>query len=303
LEKGGRDLLQGKAFLIESSPMEIPVIDSHVHVQPWKMIKPDVLAMMQGKRPDLDRINGMMYDPDRFVAYMDEERIETVISINYPSPDIMGFTGKAIDYAADFSKRSGGRVLAIGSVHPTMEKDPEGAMNRMIDDGFRGIKMHPSHQACAPNDYVNGNRVLETAYRKAQEAGMVLMVHTGTSVFPGARNRFADPILCDDIAIDFPDLKIILAHGGRPLWMPTAIFLVRRFPNVYMDVSSIPPQKLTEYFPRLETMADKILWGSDWPAPGVPGMRENVDRFLELPISDEAKRKIVHDNARKLYGL
>ena len=283
--------------------MDIPVIDSHIHVQPWKMIKPDVLRMMQGKRPDLDRINGMMYDPDQFVAFMDEERIEKVISINYPSPDIMGFTQEAIDYAADFSKRSQGRVLAMGSVHPILSKDPEGEMNRMIDDGFCGIKMHPSHQTCAPNDYVNGNKILETAYRKAQEAGLVLMVHTGTSVFPGARNKYADPIFCDDIAIDFPKLNIILAHGGRPLWMPTAIFLARRFPNVYLDVSSIPPQKLLEYFPQLEAMADKMLWGSDWPAPGVPGMRSNVDRFFALPISDEAKNKIVHENARKLYGL
>ena len=70
-----------------------------------------------------------------------------------------------------------------------------------------------------------------------------------------------------------------------------------------MDVSSIPPQRLLEYFPRLEEVADKVLWGSDWPAPGVPGMRANADRFLELPLSDEVKRKILYENARTIYGL
>ena len=57
------------------------------------------------------------------------------------------------------------------------------------------------------------------------------MIHTGTSVFSSARNKYADPIHCDDIGVDFPDLTVILAHGGRPLWMETAFFLVRRFPK------------------------------------------------------------------------
>jgi uncharacterized protein len=279
------------------------VIDAHIHVQPWKMVKPEALRLMQGKRPDLARIDRMMYDPDEFVRYLDEERIEKVVAINYPSPDIMGFTDDVIPYAVDYAKRAGGRVAAVGSVHPLFTTDVDRWMDTMIDAGFRGIKMHPSHQTCYPNAYRQGNRILETAYRRAEEAGLVLIVHTGTSIFPGARNVYADPIYCDDIPIDFPKLKVVLAHGGRPLWMDTAVFVVRRFPNVYMDVSSIPPQKLLEYFPRMEEFADKVLWGSDWPAPGVPGMRANVDRFLELPLSEETKRKIVYDNARKVYGL
>ncbi len=279
------------------------VIDAHVHLQPWKMIKPDALRLMQGKRADVAAIHEMMYDPAKLIAHLDRERIERVVSINYPSPDIMGFTDEAMTYAADYAKAAGGRVLAVGSVHPTMSKDPDGEMSRLIDAGFRGIKLHPSHQPCYPNAYRTGNRIVETMYRRAQEAGLVLYIHTGTSIFPGARNVYADPIHCDDIPIDFPKLKIVLAHGGRPLWMETALFLVRRHSNVMMDVSSIPPQKLLEYFPRLEELADKVLWGSDWPAPGVPGMRENVDRFLALPLPDEAKRKIVYENARKLYAL
>ena len=135
-----------------------------------------------------------------------------------------------------------------------------------------------------------------------EERGIPVMFHTGTSIFAGARNRFADPIYVDDVGVDFPRLKIILAHGGRPLWMDTCIFLVRRFPNVYMDVSSIPPSKVLEYFPRLEELSDKVLFGTDWPAPMVPGMRENYEAFRKLPLSDQARARICKGNATKIFG-
>ena len=60
---------------------------------------------------------------------------------------------------------------------------------------------------------------------------------------------------------------------------------------------------MPEYFPKLESIADKVLWGSDWPAPGVPGMRANVDRFLELKYPDDFKKKVVCDNAKRLYRI
>ena len=78
---------------------------------------------------------------------------------------------------------------------------------------------------------------------------MPVTIHTGTSVFPGARSRFGDPMDVDDVAIDFPKLTILLAHGGRPLWMDAAFFLVRRHPNVHLEISGIPPARLLEYFP------------------------------------------------------
>ena len=75
------------------------------------------------------------------------------------------------------------------------------------------------------------------------------MFHTGTSIFPGARNTYGDPIYVDDVAVDFPKMKILLAHGGRPLWMHTAFFLLRRHANVFLDISGIPPKSLLNYFP------------------------------------------------------
>jgi predicted TIM-barrel fold metal-dependent hydrolase len=128
-----------------------------------------------------------------------------------------------------------------------------------------------------------------------------VMIHTGTSIFPGARSRTGEPMPIDDVAVDFPDLTIILAHGGRPLWMEQAFFLVRRFPRVYMDVSSIPPRSLLRYFPRLAEVADKVLYGSDWPAPGVKSMAENLRGFRELGLPAEVEAKILDGNARTLF--
>jgi hypothetical protein len=127
------------------------------------------------------------------------------------------------------------------------------------------------------------------------------MIHTGTSIFPGARNLYAQPMLADDVAVDYPNLIIILAHGGRPLWMNEAFFLVRRHPNVYIDISSIPPQRLLDYFPRLEEIAAKALFGSDWPGPGVPDVAGNIRKFLALPLSASAQRSILYDNAARLF--
>jgi len=70
---------------------------------------------------------------------------------------------------------------------------------------------------------------------------------------------------------------------------------------VLLEVSGIPPSKLLEYFPRLEEIADKVVWGTDWPSPGVQSMRGNVEEFLALPLSDSAKRRILYENAARIF--
>jgi predicted TIM-barrel fold metal-dependent hydrolase len=142
---------------------------------------------------------------------------------------------------------------------------------------------------------------LEIIYRAAEANGIPVMIHTGTSVFPGARNKFGDPIFCDDVAVDFPNLKILLAHGGRPLWMETAFFLIRRHKNVYLDISGIPPSKLLEYFPRLEEIASKTLFGTDFPGPGVPDIAENLRAFRELPLQEGTKEQILSRTALEVW--
>jgi uncharacterized protein len=105
----------------------------------------------------------------------------------------------------------------------------------------------------------------------------------------------------DDVAVDFPKLKILLAHGGRPLWMQTAFFLVRRHANVYLDISGIPPKTLLKYFPRLEEIAQKTLFGTDWPGPGVPDIKKNLDEFCVLPLSPDVRQQILSKTALSIW--
>ena len=281
-----------------------PVVDIHVHMQPWEMLKPEVLAAFRGTQPEFDRLQELVRNPAKFVALMDHEGITRAGIVNYVSPEVMGFTREVNDWAARYCGAFPDRLIPFGSVDPWEDGDVGAEMDRLIEHlRFPALKLHPPHQLFYPNQYRTGLKALETIYNKAQQAGVVVMIHTGTSVFPGARNLYADPIYVDDVAVDFPRLRIIIAHGGRPLWMDTALFLVRRHPNVYLDISSIPPQNLLKYFPRLEDLADKALWGSDWPGPMVPGMRANLDRFCQLPLSEEAKRRILYENASKLFPL
>jgi predicted TIM-barrel fold metal-dependent hydrolase len=103
------------------------------------------------------------------------------------------------------------------------------------------------------------------------------------------------------VAVDFPRLKILLAHGGRPLWMDTAFFLVRRHRNVYLDISGIPPKTLLQYFPRLEEIAHKALFGTDWPGPGVPEIEKNLAEFRALALSESAKAQILSKTALEIW--
>jgi predicted TIM-barrel fold metal-dependent hydrolase len=193
-------------------------------------------------------------------------------------------------------------LIAFGSVHPRFSSSVGDDVDRVIAAGARALKVHPPHQLFRANAYQDSLPTLAELYERAQAAKIPVTIHTGTSVFPGARSRFGDPMDVDDVAIDFPKLTILLAHGGRPLWMEAAFFVVRRHPNVFLELSGIPPAKLLEYFPRLEEIAGKCVWGTDWPSPGVASMRRNVDQFLALPLSEASQRHILYDNAERLFS-
>jgi len=190
----------------------------------------------------------------------------------------------------------------MGGDHPRFFGDAAAEVRRAADLGVRALKVHPPHMAVAPNAYLHGLDALRDIYEEAQRLRLPVMIHTGTSIFPGARSRTGEPMAVDDVAVDFPDLRIVLAHGGRPLWMEQAFFLVRRFPNVFMDVSSIPPKALLRYFPRLAEIADKVLYGSDWPAPGVLSMAGNLRDFRALGLAEDVLARVLESNARRVFG-
>jgi hypothetical protein len=92
-----------------------------------------------------------------------------------------------------------------------------------------------------------------------------------------------------------------MAHGGRPIWMQTAFFLLRRHKNVHLDISGIPPKILLKYFPRLEEIAHKTLFGTDWPSPGIPDIKQNLDQFKELALPDAVKEQILSKTALAMW--
>jgi predicted TIM-barrel fold metal-dependent hydrolase len=280
-----------------------PLVDAHIHVQPWEMMRPGIVEKMKAGRSDLDRIRGIMERPRQFLKFMDEHGIERAVLVNYVS-EIMGFTEAVNPWIAKYCAEAPERLVPVGSLDARTSRDPDGDTERLLGEvGIRAIKIHPSHQLVAPNGYTDGTvPALQPIYEVAQEMGRPVMFHTGTSIFQGARNKFSDPMLVEDVAIDFPKLRIVLCHAGRPLWMDEAVFLARRFPNVFLDLSSIPPSRLLDYLPRLESLAGKCLWGTDWPAPGVPSPSDNVAAFRALGLSEAAEERILRGNAEKVFG-
>jgi predicted TIM-barrel fold metal-dependent hydrolase len=270
---------------------------------PYHMMKPSAMELIKRGRKDYADVMRYCEDPKAFLGHLDSLGIERAGLINYVAPKIIGFTPEVNDWSAKYCSAAPERLIAFGGVLPGTVPDCGAEVDRMAKIGIRAIKLHPSHQVLTPNSYMDGNVDLAAIYERAQANAMPVMIHTGTSIFPGARNLHAQPMLCDDVSIDYPNLVVILAHGGRPLWMNEAFFLVRRHKNMYMDISGIPPQKLMEYFPRIEDIADKVLWGTDWPGPGVPEIKGNVEKFHALPIAAEAKRKILYDNAARLFPV
>jgi hypothetical protein len=281
----------------------MPIIDIHIHIQPLHMFKPEALALIKRGRKDYAEVERYSQSPAEFLKFLDALEIERAGLINYVSPEVIGFPPAVNDWIAEYCKAEPRRLIAFGSVHPKHVADAGAEVDRLARLGIRALKIHPSHQVFSPNAYRDGLGPLAAVYARAQANHMPVMIHTGTSIFPGARNVHAQPMLADDVSIDYPELTVILAHGGRPLWMEEAFFLVRRHKNMHMDISGIPPKKLLEYFPRLEEIADKVLWGTDWPGPGVPEIRGNLEAFRALPLSEAAKQKILYDNAAKLFSV
>jgi len=265
------------------------------------MFKPPALELMRAKRENFAQIEEYCRSPKAFLKYMDSAGIDRAVLINYVAPEVIGFTTGVNQFVAEYVKEDPKRLIPCGSLHPRHTTNILADVEQLLRLQIGMIKIHPPHQLLFPNDYLNGVTELEIIYRAAEANGIPVMFHTGTSIFPGARNKYGDPVYVDDVAVDFPKLKILLAHGGRPLWMDTAFFLVRRHPNVYLDISGIPPKALLQYFPRLEEIAHKTAFGTDWPGPGVPDIKKNLQDFRALPLKREVQEQILSGTALQIW--
>lgn len=282
------------------------VIDLHACIQPWSMLKPPVLEHLAADRQDRERLWEIANDPRELLTYLDDTGVQRAALINYPSPELMGFTPEVNDWVAQYCEAAPDRLMPVGSIHPHHVGSMAAEFDRLINElRMRFLIIHPTHQGFLPNAYLHDSSYasLEVLYHKCEDAGVPIKFQTGTSIVPGARWKYGDPIALDDVAIDFPRLRIILGQGGRPFWMKQSFYLMRRYPNIWLDISGIPPRKLLEYFPRLEEVAERTVFGSDWPSPGVRDLRQNIDDFWALPLHETVKRRILSENARTLLAI
>jgi hypothetical protein len=174
---------------------------------------------------------------------------------------------------------------------------------RLIAKGARGFKFHPNLQGFFPND-----RMAYPLYEVIAEAGLPALFHTGHSGMGsglpgggGIRLKYSNPMHVDDVAVDFPEMPIVLAHPSFP-WQEEAISVAMHKAQVYIDLSGWSPKLfppvLIQYANTV--LRDKVLFGSDYPV--ITPDRWLAD-FQQLPIKDEVRPLILKDNAAGLLGL
>jgi predicted TIM-barrel fold metal-dependent hydrolase len=272
------------------------VIDCHTHMVRYESFTPGYRRFLENYRPDYFGAFMERYDnPANVDAMLEAAGVERAVVMAEPTPLTTGMA--STEYVVDFCRRSR-RLIPFASFDPFLTPNLPEELERAVKElGCRGLKLYPSYQYFAPND-----AKLYPLYAKAQDLDIPVTFHTGSSVFPGARLKWADPLLLDDLATDFPRLRVLMAHGGRPFWYDRAAFLARLHPNFYLELSGLPPRKLLTYFPELERIADKTLFATDWPALPTD-IDQNIADFSALPLSDRAKRLILEENARRVLQL
>ncbi len=271
------------------------IIDFHIHTAHYQTKTPSYIDLLRRQWGDrLDRIIQTYSSPEAFIGLMDECEIDYAVILAELAPITTGIADN--EYVAEFCSKSP-RLIPFASINPYTSSGPAEELEILVHEkGFRGLKLYPTYQHYYPNE-----AKIYPIYAKAQQLGIPVLFHTGSSVFTGSRLKYGDPIYLDDVAVDFPKLILIQSHSGRPFWYDKAFALARIHENVYMEVAGLPPQRLLNYFPDLEQIANKVIYGSDWP--GVPTIKENIQALKGLQIAEEAKRKILGANAARLLEI
>jgi predicted TIM-barrel fold metal-dependent hydrolase len=269
------------------------IIDFHVHIGKIENWHPWVIEYLSKINTTLFQNFDEFATPENFEKYLSIEGIECAVILAEDSPLTTGVVTN--EYICDFCKGRK-KFIPFASINPLTTANPEKALEKCIRDmGFKGLKLYPSYQHFYPND-----KKIYPLYEIALQDDIPVMFHTGSSIYKNSKLKYADPMHLDEVAADFPELKIVMAHSGRGFWYEQAFFISRLHKNLYMEISGLPPKKLLEYFPEFEKNADKIIFGSDWP--GVKSIKENINALVNLGLNDSSIKKILYDNAKKILG-
>ncbi len=195
-------------------------------------------------------------------------------------------------------------LIPFASIDPHKGKLGAREARRLVEDfGIQGFKFHPTMQGFYPND-----RLAYPLYEAIAESGKIALFHTGQtgvgSGMPGGngmRLKYSNPMYLDDVAVDFPDMPIVMAHPSFP-WQEEALAVATHKPNVYIDLSGWSPK----YFPPIlvrytnTLLKRKMLFGSDWPmiAP-----ERWLSDFEKIEIREEVRPLVLKENAIRLLGL
>lgn len=200
-----------------------------------------------------------------------------------------------IDALGEAVVESNGRIIGGASYNPFRIEESVAEVERAVKEyGFKYVWVHPLSFGIAPND-----RRMYPLYAKCNELDIAVGFQVGHSaeVLPSDVGR---PMLADDVAIEFPNLRINLSHTGWP-WIDEWCSMIWRHPNVYGDISAYFPKGLDERQIRFMNSSrgrDKVLFGTN----GL-GLARCIDEFKALDISDETKRAVLHDNAVRFLKL
>jgi predicted TIM-barrel fold metal-dependent hydrolase len=242
--------------------------------------------------------NHVMLPLPQFINQMDEARIDKVVLVN---PAIKGVPVRPMNEGvAKLLRAYPDRFVGFAGFDPNTGALAVDEIEYAVKElGFSGVKSVGSALELDIND-----KAFYPCYSKAQELGIPILIHTGSVIIKGVRVKHVHPLMVDDVAFDFPDLKIICAHLGGWQYLD-AISMLLHHRNVFADLSFWPlnplyaglvPWSLLE-----QTVSDKILLGSDYPAGQTP--KEAAEAVKKLPVSQSFQQKILGNNAAPILGL
>lgn len=273
-----------------------PLVDVHLHPARRDGLKlPWPVWVQDFDTPQL----AALYDesgvvrPDAFDAYLAGEGVDAAVILAEYSPRVTGW-----QTVEDMVPLTSARVKFAANVNPHLHFPVSDELQRQLGLGAIALKVHPVHGGFPVND-----RALYPAYDICQSAGIPVIVHCGTSTFPGALNQFGDPILLDDVLRDFRSLDFVLAHGGRGWWYDAAAFLALSNDRVWLELSGLPPSRLQTYYARhnWKRLTRRMIFATDWP--GIPGIAANARAVAALCLDAETTDLVLAGNAVQVYNL
>ncbi|MGY1772042.1 amidohydrolase family protein [Blastococcus sp. SYSU D00813] len=275
------------------------LVDAHVHVPHLDTLAPAWVDWARQFGPsgileEIWRPDGTP-DPAALDRHMGDQGVDVALLFCEYSPKATGY--QRFDDLLPLVEHNPRRFRPVANVNPHLHFPIAKELTRQLDLGAAALKIHPVHGGFRADD-----AAMYPAYAVLVERGVPLVVHCGTSTFPGSTNAYADPQLLDAVIRDFPDLHVVLAHGGRGWWYDAAAFLAVSRPNVWIELSGLPPKRLPEYYAKFDLgrLARKFIYGTDWP--GVPGQAANARAVASLGIPEDVVPLVLGGNALRVYS-